>query len=356
MHVRRACVRTPDARLLQAWCRCDVGGAEATVPLQLQAQNGDMHTNDHASLSHVLELCGAQVFQRGWLSSNNVLFASDPAPLLIDSGYCSHATQTLTLVRDALRGKALARLLNTHLHSDHCGGNAALQSAYPEMHTAIPAGEAQAVARWDDAALSFDATGQECPRFAHNAELRAGDQFIVHDLVWEVHSAPGHDPHSVVFFQPQHRVLVSADALWENGFGVVFPELDGVRAFDAVGDTLNLIEALDPAWVIPGHGSPFGEVPCAIERARRRLQKFVSQPEQHERHALKVLLKFKLLDWRSIEWLQLLNWCQQTPYLHTRLSAAEKRGETAEQWLSGLIDELCRSGAARFEQGVLSDQ
>jgi hypothetical protein len=33
-------------------------------------------------------------------------------------------------------------------------------------------------------------------------------------------------------------VLISADALWENGFGVVFPELEGDDAFAIVAATL----------------------------------------------------------------------------------------------------------------------
>ena len=34
----------------------------------------------------------------------------------------------------------------------------------------------------------------------------------------------GHDPHSVILFEPQDRILISADALWEAGFGVIFPD------------------------------------------------------------------------------------------------------------------------------------
>jgi hypothetical protein len=34
-----------------------------------------------------------------------------------------------------------------------------------------------------------------------------------------------------VLFEPQ-GASISADALWENGFGVVFPELEGADAFE----------------------------------------------------------------------------------------------------------------------------
>jgi glyoxylase-like metal-dependent hydrolase (beta-lactamase superfamily II) len=55
---------------------------------------------------------------------------------------------------------------------------------------------------------------------------------------WEVHAAPGHDPHSIILFDPISRTLISADALWENGFGIAFPELAGEPSFGEVAATL----------------------------------------------------------------------------------------------------------------------
>jgi glyoxylase-like metal-dependent hydrolase (beta-lactamase superfamily II) len=70
---------------------------------------------------------GVAVLERGWLSSNNVLLHGLPGEgaVLVDSGHCLHAPQTLALVRQALAGAPLARIVNTHLHSDQCGGNGA---------------------------------------------------------------------------------------------------------------------------------------------------------------------------------------------------------------------------------------
>ena len=97
---------------------------------------------------------GVQVFERGWLSANNILLTGDGPTALIDSGYCTHAPQTLALVDQALQGRPLDLLLNTHLHSDHCGGNAALQAAHPGLRTWIPTGQLQRVRDWDDVALT----------------------------------------------------------------------------------------------------------------------------------------------------------------------------------------------------------
>ena len=177
------------------------------------------------------------VLERNWLSSNNVLLIGADDTALIDSGYVTHAPQTLALVRHLLGDRPLDRLLNTHLHSDHCGGNAALQAAYG-CHTATPALEAAKVARWDEAALSFRATGQQCPRFGVDGVLAPGDSLLLGGLRWQVLAAPGHDPHALLIFCAEEGVLVSGDALWQDGFGVIFPELAGEPGFDEVGATL----------------------------------------------------------------------------------------------------------------------
>lgn len=291
---------------------------------------------------------GVTVFERGWLSSNNVLICGQAGCALVDSGYSTHSAQTRALVAHALNGRSLDLLLNTHLHSDHCGGNAALQQAYAALQTHIPPGHAAFVQDWNPHALTYTPTGQTCPRFRFDAVLQPGTDIKLGDTPWQVHAAPGHDPHSVILFEPASAVLISADALWERGFGVVFPELEGADAFGAVADTLDLIEALAPAVVIPGHGRVFTDVGTSIAFARERLRAFQANPAKHIQHAAKVLLKFKLLETQSQTLPSFVAWAQGTPYfaqIH-RTHFAETR---FEQWAEGLVDDLVRVGAARRE-------
>jgi glyoxylase-like metal-dependent hydrolase (beta-lactamase superfamily II) len=293
---------------------------------------------------------GVTVFERGWLSSNNVLLVGRDDTALVDSGYATHAQQTLALTRSALDGRPLDSLLNTHLHSDHCGGNALLQREFPSMRTWIPPGEAQAVARWDESALTYASTGQLCERFRFDGLLQAGQSVRMADLQWEVHSAPGHDPHSVILFEPASRTLISADALWENGFGIVFPELEGESGFDDVAATLDLIQRLQPRIVIPGHGRVFsdGAVGVALERARSRLLSFVQDPVRHARHAMKVLLKFKLLEAQQMRCVELEDWTRGMPYFNL-VVARYSEDSDAVAWLRSLLQDLVKSGAARID-------
>ena len=293
-----------------------------------------------------------RVFERGWLSSNNILLLGQDNTALVDSGYVTHAPQTLALVGSALGGRALDQLVNTHLHSDHCGGNAALQGHYPAIHTAIPPGLAESVRHWDVDALTYAPTGQTCPRFRFDALLQPGTEVRLGDRLWQVHAAPGHDTHSVVLFEPAARVLLSADALWERGFGVVFPELEGERAFDAVARTLDVIEALKPAVVIPGHGAVFADPAAALAYARSRLDSFVADPSRHLRHGVKVLLKFKLRELQTVDTDALLHWARSTPYF-ARIYQEHFAGLEFSGWVDALLDDLVRARAAARVDGVV---
>lgn len=297
---------------------------------------------------------GITVFERGWLSANNILLCDDHRTTLVDSGYVAHQAQTLALVSQALQGRTLDQLANTHLHSDHCGGNQALQAHYPALQTWIPPGLASAVQGWQEDHLSYKPTGQTCPPFRFTGLLKPGSSHQWANTEWEVHAAPGHDPHSVILFAPEHRLLMSADALWQNGFGVVFPELQGIAAFDEVSQTLDLIEQLNPDTIIPGHGAVFTEVAPALTLARSKLTGFARNPERHARYGAKVLLKFKLLEWGRISKSEFDAWALSVPYmgeLHQRFG----QGYDLNTWLDMMLAELERSGAAQLENGILYD-
>lgn len=311
------------------------------------------------TIAHLLP-SGVTVFERGWLSSNNVLAIGEHQVTLVDSGYVSHATQTLSLVQKALAGRELDQLINTHLHSDHCGGNALLQHTFKALQTHIPAGNASAVTAWNQEQLTYKATGQRCDQFSYTHTLIPGATMLLGDHVWEVHAAPGHDADSVVLFEPTTRTLISADALWQNGFGVVFPELEGIDAFDAVANSLDLCEALRPNLVIPGHGAPFTDVEDAIRRARNRLQ-YLRQgqpPVNHCVYAAKVLLKFYLLEHQRVPTANATAWLTAMPYfenlrpiLAQHLATKDQLPEpaSADQIANWLVAALCKSSAARMD-------
>ncbi|MEM5399715.1 MBL fold metallo-hydrolase [Paraburkholderia unamae] len=284
-----------------------------------------------------------RVFERGWLSSNNVLLVDEARAALVDTGYATHAEQTLALVRHALGPRALDLIVNTHLHSDHCGGNARLQAHWP-CATLIPAASAPIVRDWDETRLSFLATGQTCDRFAFTGTLAAGDRLALGGFEWEVIGAPGHDPDSVMLYAAGPRLLISADALWEHGFGVIFPELEGESGFAEQHAVLEAIAKLDVRVVIPGHGKPFTNVEAALERAFSRLAWLRADPARNARNALKVLIVFKLLEVRTMTFDSLLAMLENAASLHAAAQQLAPRGAWPAL-LRELAGELAKSGA-----------
>ncbi len=289
------------------------------------------------------------VFERGWLSSNNILFIDDQQTALVDSGYFSHVAQTMTLVQRALGERKLDLLVNTHLHSDHCGGNASLQHQYG-CRTLIPIADTPAVAAWDEAALTYVATGQRCERFTFDAAIQHGDQLRLGGMNWQVLSAPGHDPHSMILYCPQEGILISADALWENGFGVIFPELEGESGFAEQAAILQVIRELNPRIVIPGHGAVFDDVAGALQRAESRLDYLRTDPRRNARNAVKVMLAFILLESQQMS---LTAAIAQLGDTRTITSSASLLDIEPQVLIPQMAAELVRTGAARLDGDML---
>lgn len=285
-----------------------------------------------AALAHV----GAVVLERGWLSSNNVVFLPTEGPAaVVDTGYAAHASQTVSLIEKALGGRVLGRVVNTHLHSDHCGGNAALQARFGcAVH--VPEASYGAADRWDEPRLTFQATGQRCDRFLVMGTITPGTTVTLGDALWEVHGCSGHDADAVMLFEPRHRVLISGDALWEHRVPILFDALVDPSGFDAALGSLAAIEALKPAVVIPGHGSPFSDVSAALERSRERINSFRTGRSDHLLAARRSLTMFHFLEHRCRSLDELRGWASRVTVFGGR-----------DDWLEHTLDGLIAQGLLR---------
>ncbi len=294
-----------------------------------------------------------QIIERGWLSSNNVLFFEGESATLVDAGYVGHAPQTVELVKSALAARRapvkLSRLINTHSHSDHIGGNAALQAAFG-CRIVIPAGIERMVSDWDTHALLLDAAKQRGDRFAHDAVIEANSEFDMGGLTWRALAAPGHDMEALIYYCPDKRILISGDALWQDGFGIIFGELMGRKdALPATRATLEMIGRLGVDIVIPGHGAAFGDFDAAMARAFQRLESFEADSTRMGRNAVRACFTFNLLDLQRLREDELPAYLKSVPFF----DAVNQRmlGFTDEDFASWLLGELLRSRSIELRDG-----
>jgi glyoxylase-like metal-dependent hydrolase (beta-lactamase superfamily II) len=289
---------------------------------------------------------------RGWLNCNQIVMLAPRDNVVVDSGYCTHRERTLELLAsgDGLDGQPLERLVNTHCHSDHMGGNSAIAGAYG-CRVTIPEGEVKHVDPWTPQSVWMAQFDQKADPFHFDDTIAAGDAFEGGGYEWEAHAAPGHDMDALMFFEPVNRILISGDALWEGGMGFVWPEAGRNPFIEAANETLAAIERLDPAIVIPGHGKPFFDARGAIAQVRSKLAAFERDPAKNARHVVKVMFVFALLDRQRMALGDVADYLSRIACYRTLSEGF--LGQPPEALADWLVRDLERAGAIRVADGVL---
>lgn len=295
---------------------------------------------------------GLQAIVRDWLDANHVLITSPDECVLIDTGCSAHADQTLELLREpqALGSRQLDRIVNTHCHSDHMGGNAAIARAH-DAPISVPADAAPIIDAWDTRELLLDYADQDADRFRYRDTISAGVTLQLGGIDWQTIAAPGHDMSALVFYAPEERVAVTGDALWEHGFGLVEPVDRLEERLAAQRATLERIAALDIAWIVPGHGAPFTGAGAALQRAFQRLDAYAADPLKLARQCLKAFFVFALLSRGRIALAELPEYFARVPCYreYNEWFFRVAPGELAEK----ITGELLRAGVIAQRDGAL---
>lgn len=290
-------------------------------------------------------------FLRLGFPSANVVVTTAGVRVLFDTGYGSDTPRLLHAL-DAAGAPAggLDLVVNTHWHSDHVGGNGALQSRHG-IPVAAAAPDAVAVnARHPDACLA-EWLDQPVAAYRVDRALTPGDALRAGPVDWEVLATPGHTPTHLSFHQPDLGLLVLGDALHADDVGWLNLALDGA---DAIASALRTVEELSRLHVrvaLSGHGPAITDPPAAFAAARARYERMHADPQRAGRHACKRILAFALMIHGGIPLERLDAHLAGCAWLQDH--AARVFGTTAAALAADLLADLRRAGAVGERDGRL---
>jgi len=164
-------------------------------------------------------------------------------------------------------GVAIAKILLTHAHLDHCAGAPDLGERLGVPVEGPHRDDLFWLESLPEAARSYGFPPARS--FEPTRWLAQGDEVVVGNLRLEVRHCPGHTPGHVVFFEPGSRIAFVGDVLFQGSIGRTdFPRGDHPALIRSIRE--NLFPLGDDVRFVPGHGpmSTFGD--------ERRTNPFVS--------------------------------------------------------------------------------
>lgn len=148
-------------------------------------------------------------------------------------------------------GLILKRLVNTHLHLDHCFGNAYISEHFNVGPEASQKDEFLLdVMEKHIAMFGIDTDVKPQPLKGY---LSAGDVIKEGSIELQVIEVPGHTPGGVAFYSAKDGCLFSGDTLFQGSIGRT--DLEGGSYADLISSiTKKLLPLPDNTVVYPGHG------------------------------------------------------------------------------------------------------
>ena len=87
----------------------------------------------------------------------------------------------------------------------------------------------------------------------------------------------------------------------------------------------------------------------------RRLESFEADPAKHGLHAVKVLIKFRLLETQVESWESLLAWLNRARYFELVRRRYFEHMDRRRLGCARLIDEMCRRRSAQRRRRIYSE-
>jgi len=208
------------------------------------------------------------------------------ATLIVDTGGNALAAATIYGYATAVRTSNRLIVINTEKHFDHILGN-----GYFVQHPGVEVWGHPGITRTEEEfAAEINEFNDTIPNPVRRARREAeaffagtklalptrrfkpGAAFDLGGCLAEIHFTPGHTPTNVSVWIPEDRVLYAGDCLI-NGY-LANLDASGPAGWLTWLDSLEIIEQLDPKFVVCGHGQVArdGDVTRIIKTVRRTLE------------------------------------------------------------------------------------
>lgn len=191
-----------------------------------------------------------QYLETGPLMVNCYLVGDEASgeAVVIDPG--GDADRVLALLQE--NNLRLTRIINTHAHFDHTGGNADLAKATGAGVWIHPA-EKGMLTGTSAMALTFGIRSEKSPEA--QGLLQDGDVVPVGGIALEVLHTPGHSPGGICLKVRGQDIVIAGDTLFQFSIGRTdFPGADHATLLHSI--KTKLFPLGDNCQVYPGHGPP----------------------------------------------------------------------------------------------------
>lgn len=279
--------------------------------------------------------------------SANMVYIRGQKSVLFDTGFGSDFPTTEKLL---LEIGMPALIINSHYHCDHTGGNHRLQTKYG-LAIAAHRWEGQVVNNRDPEAGAAVWLNQPMEPYTVTQFLSDGDVIDTGAVALHVIHTPGHTAGHISLFEPESRFLIAGDALHSDDVAWLGIYREGIGSIYRMLETLDKLAALAPLKMCSGH-SPITDDPMkAIDSARRRYEKWVSEPQKIGWHACKRIFSYALILSDGMNAAEMRGYLLGSPWFldYSRYTFHSD----PEKFIQPLLEEMIRSGAAVWRDGKL---
>jgi glyoxylase-like metal-dependent hydrolase (beta-lactamase superfamily II) len=211
-------------------------------------------------------------------------------PAVLDTGIGTHYDRVTAAIESVgLEVSDLEVIAPSHAHLDHAGGAGFLAADAPDAavyvheigapHLSDPGALVEGTKRAAGELWQYYLEPEPVPE-DRIVELTDGDTIDLGDRTLEVHHAPGHAPHQVVYHEPAANWVHTGDAA-----GVWVPARQTVREvspppdfdFEQALSDVEMIENLSAETLLYGHYGPVTDVDIVLDIYRETLTGFVEE-------------------------------------------------------------------------------